>query len=145
MEIGGGPGRVFVDWHKYRYSGKRGRHQAEISGSGWHWKTDSNRYVWDDRDFFSSCGPVHWHFEEYQSMSFGAVEWRYVNAPYWFVFLASGAWPTISLARMLRRRARTWKPDRAGRCLACGYDLRATPDRCPECGMTPEASEGSRG
>jgi hypothetical protein len=40
--------------------------------------------------------------------------------------------PLSTVTRVVRRRFR--RP--VGHCRNCGYDLRATPDRCPECGAT---------
>jgi hypothetical protein len=54
---------------------------------------------------------------------------NYISAPYWAIFLAAVAMPVTSLWRRRRRVA--------GKCAKCGYDLRATPDRCPECGTMP--------
>ncbi len=53
-------------------------------------------------------------------------------------------WPLVFLASVLpamwliqyRRGA---KRAASGHCHRCGYDLRATPDLCPECGAVPEA------
>ncbi len=52
--------------------------------------------------------------------------------PYWAI-TALLAIPLVArTARILRHRALP-----PNHCRACGYDMRATPDRCPECGAAP--------
>jgi hypothetical protein len=58
---------------------------------------------------------------------------RAIGIPDWFPALLFVILPLIRLRSLLRTRRR----NRAGLCPTCGYDLRATPDRCPECGHAP--------
>jgi hypothetical protein len=54
-----------------------------------------------------------------------------VHWPLWTVAAAAGVAPAVWLTRaMLARRAAR----RVGVCPVCSYDLRASPERCPECG-----------
>ena len=58
---------------------------------------------------------------------------QFVQAPYWLVTLATLPLPAARARRwVLRRRRRA-----QNRCPDCGYDLRATPGLCPECGRQP--------
>ena len=62
---------------------------------------------------------------------------RLISVPYWGVLAALAASRLPSgIRRYAAHRART----RRGLCAVCGYDLRATPDRCPECGTVASVS-----
>lgn len=53
------------------------------------------------------------------------------TVPLWFVAIVGSILPTIQINRLNRDRKRLAK---VGHCRHCGYDLRASPERCPECG-----------
>jgi hypothetical protein len=53
-----------------------------------------------------------------------------IAAPFWFIFLLFLMPPLTLLRISMRQRYRM----RFGLCVTCGYDLRASKERCPECG-----------
>jgi hypothetical protein len=62
----------------------------------------------------------------------------FAEMPHGVLTALCAAVPAGRLVLGARRRRRT---PRANNCPTCGYDLRATPDRCPECG-TAAAGRG---
>jgi hypothetical protein len=63
----------------------------------------------------------------------------YVIVPYWMPMAALAVLPIFELRHIFRWRRRRHRRLH-GLCLVCGYDLRGTPQRCPECGTVPPKS-----
>lgn len=96
---------------------------------GWGWRRrGSNGINWMIND------PGRYFFTDFYGWG--------VALPHWLVagmLLVVPAWWWIvsrDLAEFRRRNA-------LGLCRHCGYDLRASPDRCPECGAPASRSSGA--
>ena len=59
--------------------------------------------------------------------------YRFLVVPFWSVMLVTMVMPLGWCGLLFCHRRRRL----LGHCLVCGYDLRATPNRCPECGTIP--------
>jgi hypothetical protein len=149
VEIGAVDGRYKINWVREQSGGIASvvARQVKLYGRGWH--------------VFHEVDTLHdpWNYTRVQRFNRGLPPW------YWFerlgtYFLISShnfrlrlpcsyVTALLALASGLSYRRRRCKLERErrrrlGQCVNCGYDLRASPDRCPECGATLGERVGAR-
>lgn len=73
-----------------------------------------------------------------QYVSMTGTEWR-ICVPHWFLMAGISI---VTLPFVLRLRTRSSRKAE-GCCIKCGYDLRSSSDRCPECGTTIQRSDAT--
>jgi hypothetical protein len=80
---------------------------------------------------------VRWHEFVLDAVDNNVVHSRSLQVPIWFLFAMTAVLPVLWALRLRAILARR----RPGHCPTCNYDLRATPDRCPECGTVPKGAK----
>lgn len=124
------------------------RHVDVSRVPNWRGCTFSNEPYASQPQWVDQPTVTRWHAagfrvsQSYSATGDGTVaEWAAVTVPYWALASAASLVPVLVWGRALVRRRRGG----LGRCQRCGYDLRATPGRCPECGsLAADSSPAAR-
>ena len=76
-----------------------------------------------------------WRLPAFQTTRSGI---KIVTIPLWIPPIVFGAYPALFFFRgpVLR-----WRRRRRGLCEGCGYDIRVSKERCPECGNSIESNQ----
>lgn len=116
-----------------------------LTGDDGYWDDDYNHeYLSGDGELAYMWWPKGYMHGELNVPNYGrgfGFKWneymRAVIVPHWFVALLTSVLPlawTVHAAFRIRH-------SKSKRCWKCGYDLRVTPDHCPECGTeSPKSS-----
>ena len=145
---------IYISWEAFYFDrpSRAVRYAKLLDRTGFftHYAPPSAPPEWLLRDSFWKRIGFGFHFESMTPDYAGDEEDRRylyhytygnVGFPYWFalILLACAGLPLIFHIRASQlRRYRI----RNNQCLKCGYDLRDTPTRCPECGEVREAVSG---
>ena len=107
-------------------AGAHGKALDTVADPSWHSRRASTGFLANTRAGFG--------FESLSQSGAGDLKMsgtrRATSIPYWAMAALTGL-PAAMWFRAYRRARRRF---RLSLCESCGYDLRATPDRCPECG-----------
>jgi hypothetical protein len=72
----------------------------------------------------------YWKAKRRRNSSRGPIDEAELRVPCWALVATACVLPAV----WIRSRVRSGRRKRRGLCLRCGYDLRASGGRCPECG-----------
>ena len=132
-DSGGGQLEIDISPRAWTFSEREAlRQRNELAGAAVYHRTFGDV----PRAYARSIPPTAWNavgFKWYRGPTHVGV-----CIPYWSIALPVALVPAAWVAGWSRRRRRA----RTGLCAVCGYDLRASPDRCPECG-TPAKVEAT--
>ncbi|HEY8667522.1 MAG TPA: hypothetical protein VIL86_12705 [Tepidisphaeraceae bacterium] len=107
----------------FTHESQHGHRHVSYPGIGW----DIVTLAWEWKGFAAAYWNENCQKTEAQIGNAAGLQ---LILPAWFLSLLFAILPSL----WLRRRMRLRKRQRLGFCRHCGYDLRATPTRCPECG-----------
>jgi hypothetical protein len=123
---------------------------APAMPSGWGASTSTYGYVGVFRQGGGSGGvswdphliaPGEFYFGHTVDLGYGSISTTQIfhrfdvwAVPFWLIVLVFATPPIFVALRKLKASRRSIR----GLCSLCGYDLRATPERCPECETIPK-------